>query len=163
MSESEAERLGKARQGAHPKGTPRLYDDPNTEDIIGVAGELAFAKIYGLEVDREIRPEGDGCVDFWVDINGNKVSIDVKVARKPMNLFIKEWLIHDMADIVVLGRYVSEKDIEFIGWETKGIMKLMPCKSFPPLNVGTYYRRASQLRPMCQLDKMLNVNDGGFL
>jgi len=54
MSESEAERLGKARQGAHPKGTPRLYDDPNTEDIIGVAGELAFAKIYGLEVDREM-------------------------------------------------------------------------------------------------------------
>ena len=35
--------LGKDRQNAHPEGTKRYYDDPNIEDTIGVAGELAFA------------------------------------------------------------------------------------------------------------------------
>jgi len=162
MSESEAERLGKARQGAHPKGTPRLYEDPNTEDIMGVAGELAFAKRYGLEVDREIRPDGDGHVDFWVGIRGRMVSVDVKVSKKPYNLLIKEWEIDAMADIAVLGRYISNEEVEFIGWETKGIMRLMPKRKWPPLDNLNYYRHASQLRPMVQLDALINW-DGGLL
>ena len=155
MEDSEAQRLGKARQGAHPEGTPRLYDDPNTEDIMGVAGELAFAKLYGLEVDREVRPEGDGHVDFWLKMNDRMVSVDVKVARKPVNLLIKKWEIDDMADIAVLGHYKDEEDIEFLGWETKGIMRLMPFKVWKPLNIEAYYRHSSQLRPMHQLDNLI--------
>jgi len=158
MSESEAERLGKARQGAHPHGTPRLYEDPNVEDIMGVAGELAFAMRYNLEVDEEVRPEGDGHVDFWVKINDRMVSIDVKVARKPVNLLIKKWEINDMADIAVLGHYKDKGDIaaiEFLGWETKDIMRLMPFKVWQPLGIEAYYRHSTQLRPMVQLDNLI--------
>ena len=35
-----AEQLGQQRQNAHPSGTPRFFDDPNTEDIRGSLGEL---------------------------------------------------------------------------------------------------------------------------
>ena len=160
--ESEAEKLGKARQAAHPNGTPRLYDDPNTEDIMGVAGELAFAKRYNLEIDREIRPEGDGHVDFWVIVGDRKVSVDVKANRNPYNLLIKSWEIDVMSDIAVLAKYKegeSSPSIEFLGWETREIMRMMPVKSWPPLNTDCYYRHVSQLRPMFQLDNLLGAND----
>jgi hypothetical protein len=158
MSESEAQKIGKARQAAHPRGTPRLYDDPNTEDIMGVAGELAFGERYGLEIDREIRPEGDGHVDFWAVVNGLKVSIDVKANRNAHNLLIKQWEIDVMADIAVLAKYNGENDIEFLGWDTKGIMRLMPLKAWGPLEVVCYYRHRSQLRSMRQLDTLLGVS-----
>ncbi len=155
MSESEAQRLGKLRKDAHPHGTRRLYDDPTLEDRIGVAGELAFAERYGLEVDKEARPEGDGHVDFWLKINGMNVSIDVKTARKPNWLLCKEWEIKKASDIFVLAHYKSDDDVDIIGWDTRFVMSLMEVQNWKPLNINVYPRHVSQLRPVSQLDKLI--------
>ena len=147
--------IGKQRQDAHPKGTPRYYNNPNAEDTIGVTGEIAFARKYGLEIDDSIRPEGDGHVDFEVNVNQNKVTIDVKTARKAYNLLIKEWEIENCADVLVLAEYKPNGKIKFIGWETKDIMKIMPKKIFSSLGIVNYHRSKDELRPMSQLDSLL--------
>ena len=146
--------LGKKRQEAHPQGTPRYYDDPNKEDTIGVAGETAFAKRYGLDVDERILPEGDEHIDFIVKINNLDITIDVKTAQKAYNLLIKEWEIKECADILVLAKY-NDGTIKFLGWETKEVMCLMPTKVFSSLGINNFYRHQSKLRPMEQLDEIL--------
>jgi hypothetical protein len=159
IGKMDAKDIGRQRQAAHPQGTPRYYDDPNTEDTIGVAGELAFAKKYGLEIDDSIRPEGDGHVDFKVNINGNEVTVDVKTAQKAYNLLVKEWEIKDCADILVLAERGPNDEIKFLGWETKDIMKVMPKKIFSSLGIVNYYRHRDKLRPMFQLDDLLGKRD----
>jgi hypothetical protein len=154
----EIQKLGKKRQGAHPNGTERYYSNPNVEDTIGVAGEAAFARRYNLQIDKRILPEGDNHIDFIVDINGNKVSIDVKTAQKAYNLLIKKWEIEKCADILVLAE-IKNDNINFLGWETKDVMKLMPTKVFSSLNIENYYRNREALRPMAQLDKLLTNNN----
>jgi hypothetical protein len=151
---NEAEQLGKQRQDAHPKGTKRYYSDPNKEDVIGVAGEIAFANRYDLEVDKRILPEGDGHIDFTVKINGKNRTIDVKTAQLPYNLFIKEWEINKCADILVLAQH-KDGNIKFLGWETKKVMQKMPKKVFSSLNITNYYKKASELRSMEELDKLI--------
>ena len=159
---NKAKTIGEQRQSAHPQGTPRYYKDPNAEDIIGVAGELAFAKEYGLQIDDSIRPEGDGHVDFEITINGVEATIDVKTAQKAYNLLIKEWEIEECADIFVLAEYESDENIKFLGWETKDVMKMMPKKIFSSLGIKNYYRHWTQLRPMNQLDELLNKKQDLF-
>ena len=149
-----AEKIGKERQAAHPQGTKRYYSDPNVEDTIGVAGEIAFAERYGLEIDDSIRPEGDGHIDFKVKINNVEVTIDIKTAQKAYNLLIKEWEINDCADILVLAKYTSDKKIDFLGWETKDVMKMMPKKIFSSLKIVNFYRSKNKLRPMTDLDDL---------
>lgn len=154
MTDEEINSLGEQRQNAHPNGTPRYYDNPNLEDTIGVRGEAAFAERYNLNVDKRILPQGDDHIDFIVEINNQKVSIDIKTAQKAYNLLIKEWEIGKCADILVLCEYRNGKII-FLGWETREIMKLMPKKVFSRLNIKNYYRHRNDLRPMLQLDKLL--------
>ena len=149
--------LGKKRQEAHPQGTPRYYNDPNKEDTIGVAGETAFAKRYGLKVDERILPEGDDHIDFIVKINNFDISIDVKTAQKAYNLLIKEWEIKECADILVLAEY-NDGIIKFLGWETKEVMRLMPTKVFSSLGINNFYRHQSKLRLMEHLDEILKLD-----
>lgn len=150
FSLTKIEDLGKKRQAAHPNGTRRFFDDPNIEDTIGVAGEAAFAQKYSLSLDESIRPDGDGHVDFVTPIG----TIDVKTARKPFNLLIKEWEIERSADIIVLAKFNSVQDIVFLGWATRQEMATMPIKDFG-YGIRNYYRHASSLRPMSELDTML--------
>ena len=61
---------------------------------------------------------------------------------------------------------IKNDNINFLGWETKDVMKLMPTKVFSSLNIENYYRNREVLRPMAQLDKLLasgiKVDDFGF-
>lgn len=158
-SKSEIEHLGIERQKAHPQGTKRYYTDPNKEDIIGVAGEKAFADRYGFKIDDSIRPEGDGHVDFRVEIfeNGKKVNktIDVKTAQKAYHLLIKVWEIKVCADILILVQYNSAEDIKLLGWATKEEMQITKQKTFSNLNILNHFKHRSELRPMADLDKLL--------
>jgi len=153
--------LGKKRQAAHPQGTPRYYNDPNKEDTIGVAGETAFAERYSLKVDERILPEGDDHIDFIVKINNSEITIDVKTAQKAYNLLIKEWEIKECADILVLAEY-KDGAINFLGWETKEVMRLMPTKVFSSLGINNFYRHNSKLRPMQHLDEILMADPFDF-
>ena len=154
MENQEIKSLGEQRQNAHPNGTPRYYKDPNVEDTIGVCGEAAFAKKYGLDIDKRILPEGDDHIDFTTKINGTKVTIDIKTAQKAYNLLIKKWEIKKCADILVLAEY-NNGEVNFLGWETKDVMNMMPTKIFSSLGIENHYRHKSDLRPMSQLDKLL--------
>lgn len=161
---NEVEELGIARQKAHLNGTKRYYNDENKEDTIGVAGELAFANRYGLEIDRTIRPDGDNHVDFKVKVlTDNKYfTIDVKTATKPYNLLIKEWEIDVCADCIVLADY-NNGNPKFIGWESKKVMKNQPKKVFSSLGIVNYYLHSSRLQPMETLDGFFFTNRGNIV
>ena len=154
--------LAIARQNAHPTGSPRFYENPYTEHIIGMAGEIAFGKRYCLNVDKSIRPDGDGHVDFRAVMNNGKViTIDIKTAIKAYNLLIKEWEIDDCSLVLVLAQYdPANEEVSFLGWQTKGIMKTMPKKVFSPrLGIMNYYCQRDQLRSMEELDQLFKAHE----
>jgi hypothetical protein len=151
------ESLGKQRQAAHPRGTKRYYKDENVEDIIGITGEIKFGERYNLKPDLEIKPNGDGHVDFKVKFNDKTiVTIDVKTAQKAYNLLVKEWEIDKCSDILVLCKYNGENNVEFLGWTTKKIMKEQPKKVFSSLNINNYYLHYTKLNKMEMLDLMFS-------
>lgn len=154
-----SENLGKQRQSVHPNGTPRYYNDPNKEDVVGVSGEYCFGLRYKLKVDEAKRPDGDKGIDFVVKIfyRGKMVTrtIDVKTAQKPYNLLVKSHEINRCADILVLAKYLSDNNVDFLGWTTRREMKQCPQKVFSSLGILNYYKPASDLRPMSELDEIL--------
>lgn len=156
----DAEELGKLRQKAHPSGTKRYYKNENTEDIIGISGEIAFSKRYNLQPDLEIRPNGDNHIDFKVKFTGDKVqkifTIDIKTAQKAYNLLIKKWEINKCADILVLAKYTENEPVEFLGWTTKKIMQKQPIKVFSSLGIENYYLPVEKLHDMKDLDKLFS-------
>ena len=157
----ESHSLGIARQNAHPNGTQRYYEDPNKEDIIGMAGELAFGKRYSLQVDKSIRPNGDGHVDFRVVMNnGNTFTIDIKTAIKAYNLLIKEREINKCAIVLVLAQYdPANGEVCFLGWRTKGFMKTMPKKVFSFLGITSHFCPRDQLNSMEELDQLFKAHE----
>ena len=157
VSEQESIEIGKGRQGIHPNGTRRFFDDPNTEDILGVKAELAFSQMTKIPMDREFRAAGDGCIDFMVPLGDSTelVSLDVKGARTPYNLFVKEPDIKRCADILVLAGVDSNK-VWFLGWEHKSIMRRMSKRDFG-YKIVNYFRSFKDLRPMSQLIDMIEM------
>jgi hypothetical protein len=151
--------IGTDRQSAHPNGTPRYYTDKNTEDIIGAAGEISLGHRYSFKIDDAIKPQGDGHVDFRVIINykgkTREVTIDVKTARKPYNLLVKEWELPHCADILVLAKYNDDGTVDFLGWAGKKDMAKCPVKVFSSLGIRNYYKPCSELRKMSELDEIL--------
>lgn len=126
-----------------------------------MAGELAFGKRYGLNVDKTIRPNGDGHVDFRVVMNnGNTFTIDIKTAIKPYNLLIKEREINKCATVLVLAQYdPANEEVSFLGWRTKGFMKTMPKKVFSFLNIVSHFCPRDQLRNMEELDQLFKTHE----
>ena len=150
---------GIKRQRAHPRGTQRYYKDENKEDIIGISGEIAFGKRYNLKPDLEIKPNGDGHIDFKIRINGDKViTIDIKTAQKAYNLLVKKWEINKCSDVLVLAKYISEDNIEFLGWSTKQIMKKQPIRIFSSLGIENYFLDKKELQNMSMLDRLFQNN-----
>lgn len=149
--------LGSERQNAHPNGTPRYYNDPNKEDIIGIAGEIAFGNRYNLKIDDSIRPNGDNHIDFKIEHNGRIITFDVKTANKAYNLLIKEWEINVCADVLVLAEY-NEGNIKFLGWESKREMAKQPVKVFSSLGIRNYYKHRDLLNNMSRLDTFFTNN-----
>lgn len=154
----DAEYLGKLRQGAHTNSpSKRLYKDKNLEHIIGITGEIKFGERYNLKPDLEIRPNGDGGVDFKVKFNDKTiVTIDIKTSQKAWCLLVKEWEINKCSDILVLCKYNGENDVEFLGWTTKKVMKQQPTKVFSSLNINNYYLHNSELNKMEMLDLLFS-------
>jgi hypothetical protein len=153
----DAIQIGKERQKAHPNGTQRYYKDENKEDIIGIAGEIAFGKRYSLTPDLEIKPQGDNHIDFKIKINDDIVStIDVKTAQKAYNLLIKKWEINKCANILVLAQYIDVDNIKFLGWTTRQVMQKQPTKVFSSLNIENYYLHYTKLYEMKLLDAIFD-------
>lgn len=148
--------VGERRQMGHVSAnnsSPRFYKDMFHEDVLGAKGEIAFATWSGLPADTVVRPYGDKGIDFRFTVGGRTLTVDVKAARTPFNLFVKEHEISRCADILVLAR-VEEDEVWFLGWEHKSMMLVAPRKDFGK-DIVNYYRHYSELRPMWQLKKLL--------
>lgn len=150
--------MGRKRQQSHGKqGTHRLYKDPNAENIVGVAGEIAFAEQFGFTIDEDDlwqRPWGDGGYDFEL---ANGTTIDVKCARKPVFLLVKETDIQQVADVLVLGKFIDVDTIKWVGWTFGDMMKHAVMKDFG-YRIRSYALPAEDLTSMDRLKLFLEKN-----
>lgn len=145
-----AEKLGRERQDGHSEnGTLRFFKDSAHEDILGIKAELAFQEFSGLNADLKVRPEGDGLKDFVFIVSHRRLTVDVKGARAPIFLLLKEKDAEKAADILVLAK-VEGDEVWFLGWEHKSMMLISPKREFG-YGIVSHYRHHSELRPMWQL------------
>src|SRR6185369_4053399 len=115
FEDAEAGAIALSRGAAHDgHRTPRMFDNPHEEDYVGACGEKAFAMAAGLPLDRDVRPNGDGGIDFVVRIQGRELTIDVKTNRRVDHLLVKTT--DHPADIYVLAHF-DRGAISFVGWE----------------------------------------------
>lgn len=119
-------------------------------ELIGLLGELEFAKQSGVMIDLERRLDGDKGIDFVVSV---KLSVDVKTARKAYNLIHEEG--KSFADIYVLAQYEDETNqTKLLGWEFGSVLKSAPVKDFG-YGIKNHYIPKEQLKPMSALMKRI--------
>jgi hypothetical protein len=121
-------------------------------ELVGLAGEQAFADAFGLQVDTSIRPAGDGNVDFRLF---GLVTVDVKTARKAGNL-IAEVGTDPWADIYVLARYDDlTQTARLLGWEHGDVLRRAPSRDFG-YGIINHYIPRYQLKPIARLHMFCN-------
>lgn len=121
---------------------------PLSEDyeLVGLLGELEFAKQTGVMIDLERRLDGDKGIDFVVSVN---LSVDVKTARKAYNLIHEEG--KAIADVYVLAQYDDTSGkTKLLGWEFGSVLKSAPVKDFG-YGIKNHYISKENLRPMSSL------------
>lgn len=117
LSDDELETIneeGRKRDEMHPDS--RNWKIPREmTNVRGLKGEFAFAKYYDLEVDTDLRPDGDGGIDFVVEINGNEKTVDVKTVNYPNNplLLVREAR-EDHPDMYVLTA-TDSPEVKLVG------------------------------------------------
>jgi len=141
----DALQVAKERTRIHFSHTSTRPLSPDYE-YVGVAGEIAFANEFGLEVDTTARPEGDGGVDFTLS---NGLTVDVKTYRKPYHLLREVNKPH--ADILVLARFDdSSGEARLIGWEWDSEMVKCPTRDFG-YGIVSHYKVAKELKQIPDL------------
>ena len=155
-------RVARQRESVHQdhKSSRPLSDD---YEFIGISGEAKFAEEWGLPLDIEIRPGGDGGQDFRLDGIGK---VDVKTAQRPGNLIVEVGKVH--SDAYVLAGYSKETDeTKLIGWEFKDKILKAPTRDFG-YGIINHYISRHELRPMSELKQVspgvkIYGNSEGFL
>lgn len=141
MSDATEIAEGRRKQIASTRELSEGYEE------VGVLGELAFAKIAGLEIDSNSYKGGDNGVDFVVPL-----TIDVKTARKPFNLIVEEGKVKSLVYIL----YGMAEEPYPVGWEWGVNVKNAPTKDFG-YGVVNHYIPAQQLRPINELLILLEL------
>jgi hypothetical protein len=145
--------LADARQEVH-KGHPKSTHFNTESEFVGCAGEYAFARIFGEDMDTSITPKGDGKVDFETHWG---ITVDIKTFKKPYNLIVEASEIDGGADIYVLAGYYDENNsVTLIGWDYRNRMRTQPIKDFG-YGKDNHYRKASSLQPMEMLAGVLGL------
>lgn len=122
-------------------GKPQIL--PN-RDVIGAAGEKAFADRYGLPMDTTARPHGDGGRDFTGPIG----RIDVKTSPTPGNIIVRTCDGHKLAEAVVLAKFIPESQTAvLLGWATRAEVLSGSVRDFG-YNGPCYAYPRHKLRPM---------------
>lgn len=105
---------GKKRDEMHPDSRNWKISREMT-NIRGLKGEFAFAEHYDLEVDTDLRPDGDGGIDFTIEIDGSRKTVDVKTVNYPNNplLLVREAR-EEHPDLYVLTATDSE-EVKLVG------------------------------------------------
>jgi len=100
---------------------------PEMDNLIGLVGEIAFAKYADIQIDAEIYDSGDEGVDFYISIGGEEYTVDMKTrAEDPFAFWVKEKTIR--SDYYVLGKLSAPIDFDsqniedlntYAGWEVE--------------------------------------------
>lgn len=146
-----AQRIANERQQLHERAgnnSRRLFADATTENYIGLCGEIAFSRKYGLPINNDLLVHGDGGYDF---ILGDGSDLNVKTARKPYYLLLKAE--EKVADIFVLAGF-RETGISFLGWEYGPELKKCSTSNFG-LGIPSHYKPRTQLHPMRELESKM--------
>lgn len=119
----------------------------------GLAGEMAFAKRYGLPLDLTPRLAGDAGRDFLLPTDRGVFPVDVKTAE------IAKWLLVDVAackrrTIYVLARYnAATRTAALLGWEWGSRLMATEPGDYGRKGVISYALLRRCLRPMSALDQ----------
>lgn len=112
---------------------------PQSEDCeeLGLRAEAEFARSYGLEVDMERRPGGDGGKDFVVSMRAQDGTVRAQhIDAKGMHpwgrhLLVEEGRVH--ADVFVLVVCDDERGDGIVGWAWRSEVLAHPAKLWPKL------------------------------
>lgn len=100
------------KRESYKRRIEKLDRHPEIDNIIGVVGELAFSIYADLKIDSDIYTTGDGGIDFYAQIEGENVTVDMKTRTKdPYAFWVKEHALE--ADYYVLG--YLQAPLEFDG------------------------------------------------
>jgi len=117
-------------------------------ELLGVQGELVFAKIFNLE-DPKDNLGSDGGTDYTIQ----EITIDVKAASKPTYRLLFRSLEAFKSQVGVLVVKINDNTFKLVGWTTR--------KQFAelsqPLGEGGFTLEQSQLRPIEELWKRLTI------
>ena len=117
-------------------------------ELLGVQGELAFAKVFDLDNPKD-NLGSDGGTDYTIE----EITIDVKAASKPTYRLLFRSLEAFKSQVGVLVVKINDNTFKVVGWTTR--------KQFAelskPLNEGGFTLEQSQLRPVEELWKRLTI------
>ncbi len=83
------------------------------QHFIGAKGEIAFARLFGLEVEMIQKPEGDDGVDFILD--GRSIDVKTTEHQYPKLIMRKNKI---RSDVYVLAHSKGNK-VTLMGWIKK--------------------------------------------
>lgn len=148
-----AQQIAQARSTLHVDHASSRPLSPDYE-LIGIAGEIAFASLYLLPVDMTARAGGDQGKDFITRAG----IIDIKTAAKPKWLFLERD--HPTcAQLLVLAGWRTYW-VDFFGWEYVEMMLKCPLGEFGGSRIINHYLAAGLLRPMLELEGLMLHGSG---
>lgn len=158
VNRDEAYKWGELRQRAHRGiSTERFYEDENKENVLGVAGELAFEAEYGYQMLRDAKAIKDDGADFHTALG----TVDVKTTSNPFPYFIMKDsdFQKGLADFVIQAWFKSEDSkeitIEWRGFVHGIYVADWPIKDFG-YNLPTRYFPSKEIKPMWIFDHLLD-------
>ena len=126
----------------------RIDSSEMNVELLGVQGELAFAKVFDLEDPKDLLGS-DGGTDYTIQ----DITIEVKAASRPTYRLIFRSLESFKSQVGVLVVKVNDNSFKLIGWTT--------CKHFAelsqPLGEDGFTLEQNQLRPIEELWKRLTI------
>jgi len=126
----------------------RIDSSEMNVELLGVQGELAFAKVFDLE-DPKDNLGSDGGTDYTIQ----DITIDVKAASKPTYRLMFRSLESFKSQVGVLVVKVNDNSFKLIGWTTRKHFAELS----QPLGEGGFTLEQSQLRPIEELWKRLTI------
>lgn len=95
------------------------------QNLVGLAGEHAFAQRFGLPIDTELRAGGDRGIDFVLPTRHGPKTVDVKTTTwdgPRRRMLVEAGKLN--AEIYVLAHYCEiAKRARLLGWQWRQVIK----------------------------------------
>lgn len=135
-----------ARERVHIEAGNHRDAFSNDYELVGLMGELQFAREFQQPLDLSRQAGGDPGHDFALPV---RFTVNVKTARRPVYLIHEQGKV--VADIYVLAGFDDEPARAYLlGWQLGQVLAQAPVRDFGYGKLS-HYIPAEQLRPMQQL------------